>query len=289
MPVLALVSMAGPAAAQEFPIESDWVALPCDGHPMDDPFQDESGAASERDLVGDESDPVGYRTVDQEFAFFRIRLDDDPMPGGNSRPFAWGILLDRDTDLTNYEAQVLVNGIAGQVELYSNATTTLADDPTDPPDEPPVATWPIGAKARSVPATTTWGGDADWFLEVAVPWVELEKVDVGPLTPMVVWLATSSTATALNGDFACHDGSTGDDPNLSDVGGDDVVLDPGGDSDGDGVPDTTELDEGSDPADPDSVPEGTPILEGGGGCSTGGGGALGWLLALALVRRRQPR
>jgi DNA-binding winged helix-turn-helix (wHTH) protein len=161
--------LAGPAAAQDFSAAA-WAPLPCRGHLMDDPYRDESGAFDERDLVGDQGLPAGYRAVDADFAYFRLRLDRDPMPGGDPRPFAWGILLDRDGDLATYEAQILVNGIASQVELYANTVTTLPDDPTDPPDDPPVATWPLAGAARSVErgrrsaatrtrsSTWPWGG-----------------------------------------------------------------------------------------------------------------------------------
>lgn len=293
MSVLVLGWLAGPAAAQDFPEDPFWVPLSCRDHLMTDPYRDESGATDERDLVGDLAEPVGYRAVDLDFAYFRIRLDQDPMPDGNLRPFAWGVLLDRDGDLTTYDVMLLVNGITNEVELYRNTVTTTFDTPTDPPDEPPVAVWPLGSTVRSVPATgSSQGGDPDTFLELAVPFDELLALDIGPFTPIVVWLATSSTASSLNGDFACHDAATEGDPSLSGAGTEVVILDPDGDSDGDGFSDSVELGEGSDPKDPNSIPEGetpdAPILEGGGGCSTAGGGtAIGLLAAFLAMRRRR--
>jgi hypothetical protein len=167
--------------------------------------------------------------------------------------------------------------------------TTEPDVPTDPPDEPAVAAWPVLGRVRSKTAESLWGDNADYWLEIAVPWEELGVLGVLPILPVHVWVATSSTATSLNGDFACHDASTGVPPSLSGSGGG-TVLDPEVDSDGDGFSDRVEVEEGSDPMDPSSTPEGepdSPLLEGGGGCRSVPA-RPSWLLMLlvALFRRR---
>jgi hypothetical protein len=281
------------AKAQEFPEEEDaWRVLPCFDRPMTDPWRDESGASDERDLVGDEQGPTAARAADEQFVYLRMRLDQDPVPGGSARPFAWAMLLDWDGDLTSYEALVQVNGVAGTLEIYRNSVTTEPDVPTDPPDEPPVASWPLAERVRSVTADSSWGGDSDFWLELAVPWEELDELGILPISPVHVWVATSSTATSLNGDFACHDGATGVPPSLSGSGGEGTVLDPDDDTDGDGFSDRAEVEGGSDPLDPSSVPEGepdSPLLEGGGGCDSlpSAPSRLGALLALVLLRRRR--
>lgn len=297
LPLLALSTW---AAAQEFP--SDWEPLPCVDPVMTDPYRDEAGATGERDLVGDVDAPTGLRAVDDDFVYFRMRLDDDPTPGGQGRPFAWGIELDADGDTRTFEVLILVNGLDDEVELYENTEVTLLDDPTDPPDAVAYAVHALADRARSVEADSAYGDDPDWFLDVAVSWDELATVGVERTTPLVAWYATSSTETSLNGDFSCHDGATDGDKSLSEAGGSGTVLDPEADTDGDGFTDAEELAGGSDPRDEASVPPETPgdtaeegekLLEGGGGCATVGapgsavGAAMAALVALRARRRRR--
>ncbi|MDQ3301567.1 MAG: thrombospondin type 3 repeat-containing protein, partial [Myxococcota bacterium] len=224
--------------------------------------------------------------------YLRLRLDRDPAPGGALRPFSWGLEIDLDGNLATYELLILVDGVgggAGMVKLFTNRVTTLPNDPNDPADDPPVMMFPFAMNGRSVEAGgSDYGGDPDYFLDFAVPWTALAAVDLAEETRIYVWAASSSTSASLNGDFACHDGMTGD-PDLDDIVSDPTTGDPVVDTDGDGFTDAEELEGGSDPNDPNSVP--SSRLEGGGGCAVGGDGALGFALAslvaaLAIRRRR---
>lgn len=291
-PGFGLLAIPGTAHAQVFPADAEWVTLLCEGAPMTDLYADENGANAERDIVGDVTAPAGMRAVDASFLYMRVRLDQDPAPGGALRPFSWGLEIDLDGNLTTYEILMLVDGIgggSGNVTLYRNTTTTLPNDPNDPADTPAVATYPFTTHARSkVAAGSSYGGDPDHFLEFAVPWSDLVPLGLDRDTRIFVWAASSSTSASLNGDFACHDGMTGD-PDLDDIVSDPTTGDPVVDTDGDGFTDAEELEGGSDPNDPNSVP--SSRLEGGGGCTVGGEGALGFALAslgaaLAIRRRR---
>jgi hypothetical protein len=288
------------AQAQSFPPESSWVPLRCGTEVMTDLHRDESGALGERDLIGDTSAATAFRAADGQYLFLRMRLDQDPIPGGNARPFAWGLLLDTDGNLQNYELLLLANGNGGMVVLYRNTSTTLLNDPTDQPDEPPVKTYPLSSNARSVvAASSSYGGDSDYFLDFAIPWQDLQAVGLTPSTPVTAWAATSSTSTTLNGDFACFDDATGS-PTLSGTASGSTVLDPRVDSDRDGYTDATEFASGTNPNDVASHPSGAPDarqLAGGGGCSAASGAnAFGWALlawvaafTAAAARRRTSR
>ena len=270
--VAASLLWAAPALAQSFPEDDAWVPLHCaDDDVMTDRFRDESGATAERDLVGNLDHPAGALAADDEFLYVRIRLERDPVPNGEPRPFAWGILLDTDETLTDYEVLIHANGIGRTVSLYKNSSTTLSDDPTDPPDEPAVKSYPFADNARSVRARgSSFGDDDDFFLEVAIPWADLEPLGIGPATPVVAWAATSSNSTTLNGDFACWDDAIGS-PTLSETAADRTVLDPRIDSDGDGYTDRTEWSSGTDPKRTTDHPSGEPdanVLAGGGGCQS---------------------
>ena len=86
----------------------------------------------------------------------------------------------------------------------SGCGTTL---PT-PADDPPVATFPFATHGRWLLAPSSrYGNDEDFFLDIAIPWTTLEPLGLMRTTPIVVWAATSSSPSSLNGDFACHDGA----------------------------------------------------------------------------------
>ena len=261
------------ASAQvAFPPDPSWTALRCGGAPMADRFQDQAGAVDERDIVGDAAAPAGLRAADATYLYLRMRLNRDPAPGGAVRPFAWGMQFDLDGDLTSYELMVVASGIggaAGTVSVYRNTTTTLPNDPNDPADLPAAATSPFAMTARSVTAPgSTFGGNADFFLDFAVPWSTLVSLGLDRDTVTYVWAATSSAASNLDGDVACHAGASGP-----------ARLD------GTAPNQTT-----GDPAqDPGVGPGGTGRLEGGGGCATGGAGSSVTALALALLGLRRRR
>jgi hypothetical protein len=191
---------------------------------MTDPYHDTPGFFDERDVVGDASSPAGYRAFDAQFLYLRLRLDGDPVPGGTPRPSSWGFELDTDDVLSTYEVLILADGAAGLVRLFRNSTNTLANNPDDPADQPPIATYPFATHARSVAAAGShFGNNPDFFLDMAVPWADLERVGVTTVKPVQVWAGSSSSTDSLNGDIACFDGGTGT-PHLDGVPGERAGL-----------------------------------------------------------------
>jgi hypothetical protein len=269
--VVCCVVLPATASAQVvFPQDAAWTALRCNRAPMTDRFQDQPGAIDERDLVGDVARPAGLRAADATNLYLRMRLDQDPAPGGAVQPFAWGMQFDLDGDLASYELMVMVSGVGGAtgtVSLFRNTVTTLPNDPNDPPDLPEVIMSSFAKAARSIAAPgSTNGGNADFFLDVAVPWSMLVPLGLDHDTATYVWAATSSLATSLDGDVACHDGAGGP-ARLDGTASDRTTGDPA--------------------QDPATGAGGTGRLEGGGGCSTGGAGSPVTALALIALRRRR--
>lgn len=282
------------ASAQQFPADEAYRPWPCNAGVMTDLFQDESGATFERDLIGDVAAPTGLRAADSEFLYVRLRVDKDPAPGGNPRPFAWGLLLDTDTVASTYEVMLIADGGPRTVSIYRN-TSGVPGDARDPPDSPAVSVQSFSLRARAVAAPgSAYGGDADYFVDSAFSWSDLASVGITPTTPVRVWAATASTATnGMTGDFACWAGGA---PDLGSTWPG-TAPDPNHDTDDDGFSDAAEVEHGTDPNDPGSHPAGggdVPRLAGGGGCDGGAAGipalaALAALLLLGTGRRRLGR
>lgn len=267
----ALLALGSAAHAATFPGDAAYVPLRCRGGVMTDPRGDVATAPGDRDLVGDPAAPAGLRAGDAQFLYLRIRVDQDPAPGGVLLPHAWGMAFDLDGDRRTYELLITVDGIAvpaGTVSVFTNRSSTLIDDPADPADTPAAATFPFATNARTVTAGTTTGGDPDFFVDIAVPWATLAPLGLGRDTRTYVWAGSSSVASALDGDLACSDGTAGP-ARLDATGADRTTGDP-----------TQDTGAGTD---------GSLRLEGGSGCQAGGSLGLGAALALLGLRRRRRR
>jgi hypothetical protein len=170
--VLTLAALFATAArAQTFP--ATFAPLYCQRGFMVDGYRDQSGAVDDRDIVGTVDRPAGFRAIDSQFLYLRLRLDVSPMQGNGLTQFAWGFEFSTDGDPTNYEILIAVDGAAETVALYSNTTTTVPDSPADPADQL-VMSYPFSQNGRVVDAgASIFGGGTDTFLDMAVPWSDL--------------------------------------------------------------------------------------------------------------------
>jgi MYXO-CTERM domain-containing protein len=226
--VLMLAPLFGAAArAQSFP--ATFAPLYCQRGFMIDGYRDQSGAIDDRDIVGTAQQPAGFRAVDGQFLYFRLRLDGSPVQGNGLTQFAWGFEVSTDGDPTDYEILIAVDGAANTVTLYSNTVTTVADSPADPADQL-IMTYPFAQNGRVVDAGASifGGGGNDSFIDMAVPWSDLAGLGLDAATVVNIWAASSANADRLNGDFACHDaGGTGGIPSLSGSTPAPIAADPG--------------------------------------------------------------
>jgi hypothetical protein len=287
-----VIAPAGAALAQSFPADSAWRPFRCGADPMTDAADDHPGAVQERDVVGTAQAPAGLRASDPDFLYLRLRVSSDPRQGPNLRPAAWGFAFSTDDVSTSYEVLVTLDGASRVVSLFRHTITRLADDPGDPADAPPLATYPYATHARVVDAQTMLGRDRNHFIDIAVPWPALRTAGLAPETLAVVWAASSSNADRLNGDFACHDGASGA-VRLSSSGSVAERSESGSDPAGGAVGGAGGGAAGSSGGAGSGA--GGLSVEGGPGCRYAGRGARGWALSmlaalaacLALRRRRR--
>lgn len=190
------------ASAQvPWPDDAQWISILKDGLPLQDDIGDAQGS---RNVVSDPTHPVAYLYNDLTYLFFRIRLDDDPAGGGGKgflEPFGWGMELDTDLDLSDYEWLVMVDGLSKteNVSLQENSVQRKLGDPGDRTESTPFTYTPIESYARILPADTQFNGDPDYFLDWYIPYANLKSVsgltDDSPIR--VVW-GSSSSATSLS-------------------------------------------------------------------------------------------
>ena len=268
----------GVAHGQSFP--TTYAPLYCQRGFMIDGYRDQSGAIDDRDIVGTTDQPAGFRAVDGQFLYLRLRLDGSPVQGNGLTQFAWGFEVSTDGDATDYEILIAVDGAASTVNVYSNTVTTVADSPSDPADQL-IMTYPFAQNGRVVDAgASISGGGNDSFLDMAVPWSDLAALGLNASTVVTIWAASSANPDRLNGDFACHDaGGTAGIPSLSGSTPAPIAADParspgpaggpGGSSDGGG-----------------GNVLGSSGIEGGPGCDCGigrGGTDLGAAIAIVFL------
>src|SRR5205085_994137 len=104
------------------------------------------------DLVGETTATVASRAADDTYLYLRIRLDEDPAPGGVPNPGgAWGVAFDLDGHLRDYELLIMADARPGQpvVAVYTNNTVTQDNSPLDPADTPAVKSYAFAAAAAS--------------------------------------------------------------------------------------------------------------------------------------------
>ncbi len=314
-----------------WPGATEWDVLQCGKKNARDPRRDVDGVEDHQDIVGSESDPAAYWHVDEAFVYFQMRVDRDPLrvrleepseeEANEFKDFSWGVAIDTDLDRRSYELLVAVDGSgdAGEerVVLQANRQVETRNDSTERA-EVELGEYPTTSHARSVlvegSAASSFGDNADYMIQWAVPRADLAVESVNAETELSFIFGTSSDARNLDADLLCQRGGRrlsesasdrerldgrdvqdSDSDGLSDAEEEKLGTSPDEvDSDGDGTPDGEEVAMGSDPANADSIPlPGVGIRGGGGpaGCSAARGGAplpsLCLCVALFLLRRRR--
>lgn len=212
--------------AHAWPIDTEWFPLTQSSGAYSDPVGDAAGA---RDIVGSSttipgacaasSCPSASLFNDGTYLYFRIRLNTDPRGGGGLSPFGWGLLIDTNGILTDYEWMIMVNGINNpdQIEIDRNVVQGVIDDPSDKAE---VVGWyetaVENANYRVQLADSTFDSNPDYFLDFRVSYATFKAITgITDSTPIKLYVGSSNNAQVLSADLG--------DPSLS-VGLSDPVL-----------------------------------------------------------------
>ena len=195
----ALLFVVASARAQTFP-GSGWLPLTRQGSVYTDPANDESPTLTPGiDVVGDKTYPGGYIASDASCVYFRLRLAQTPGKSGGRPgylPYAWTCLLDTGVPAQTYALLTTLDGSTSNVGLWQNTSTAKADDIKDPA-ETPLAAYPVtSANAEYFSAGSSVGGTADYFVDWAVPWADMNPA-FAKGTPFRLACGSSTVAGAL--------------------------------------------------------------------------------------------
>ncbi|MFM2161473.1 MAG: hypothetical protein RLZZ383_985, partial [Pseudomonadota bacterium] len=244
------LAAASSARASDFAAVT-WEPLTQAGVGLGDPITD--GQNGGREVVGDAATPAAYWGQDDQFVYFRMRLNADPLQSGQLKQFGWGIVFDTDGDLGTYEYSLILNGITEELEWGQNDPNGQTGFPSDVA-ETQLATYPVtygntGSVVVSV-ADTTFGSDADYFLDYAIPRSDLVAAGLDAV-PWRVVIGTSSSSQSISVDIAGADGIVSLANAFSDP-----IYPAADDTDGDGLTDAEEAALGTDPLDADTDDDG---------------------------------
>ncbi|MGE3543324.1 MAG: tandem-95 repeat protein, partial [Kofleriaceae bacterium] len=162
-----------------FPSDPQWTAVSQANVAMGDVFVDGTNSQG-REIVGDAANPALMVFLGTTHYFVRLRLDESPLTSQGELPsFGWGLLLDTDSDLTDYEYAIFVDGIREAVSFQRNTTQQSVGDPQDNAEdflyrEPVVVTTSAANTAANVRVLPTGGdlnldGNGDVYLDFAIP------------------------------------------------------------------------------------------------------------------------
>jgi hypothetical protein len=184
MRTIAVLALLVPSTALAWPAESDWEDLEVSSVSLVDPADDmvEYNSASYLDIVGDSTsvDAAGLWYVDSTALYFRIRVDQDPSDEDHfSSEGSWVVLIENDGDTSAYEYSIAYTSDgdgSSSIQVYSNATKSGdADDPaenilweTDYDPKGMTETAAISSADSSISL------DQDYFIDLTIPWADLE-------------------------------------------------------------------------------------------------------------------
>jgi uncharacterized repeat protein (TIGR01451 family) len=198
----AALAAVAPSAMAQTP-DFDAVAWQPLGAGVAEPAGDESPSAV--DLVGDAAHAPAFSAHDATFLYLRYRVDGDPTGSGGFQSYAWNTLAQVPSgNPFQYQYEFSVNGKSDTVEIWANTSamdidfSPLFNDPAEVQLFSQAAG--TGPLARHVVASdSTFGGNADYFVDAAFPVATLvAKGVIATAADLDATLFFPATATNAN-------------------------------------------------------------------------------------------
>jgi outer membrane protein OmpA-like peptidoglycan-associated protein len=199
--------------AATFPSDASWRPLLQGGTNMGDVTTD--GQNNGREIVGSSVYPAVQVYLGATELFIRLRINTDPLQGVNNlKPYGWGILIDTNLNLDDYEYAIMADGIRDAIVFMQNTSQGTVGDPSDSAEVDlltAAANSGAGGNVRTLVADSTFDGNADYFLDLALPrnatLPSRSIMDVITLSTQIRFIAgTSNNGRALSVDLAGADG-----------------------------------------------------------------------------------
>ncbi|WP_462410750.1 beta strand repeat-containing protein [Neobacillus sp. Marseille-QA0830] len=194
--------LAGSLVLSQLPIQTAQAAtinwMPYSVLATNDP---EDQSPSSTDIVGDVSSPSVYYFVDNDYVYFRMRVNGDPHGNGKSMfgQYAWTVLFNSDTEDRDWEYMVSINGNGEKVELWRNDTKEL----NSMNDQAERLLWsgPVSEYASISTAESSFSNNPDYYIDWKMPLSEFTKLtSIGLSTPIQMFYSTSAQSSNYNKD-----------------------------------------------------------------------------------------
>lgn len=201
MALLALAVLLAPATANALTWPTSWTSIGACSE--DEPAGDANPGAV--DLVGGVGLGSAYVQIDDNYLYLRERVADSPTGSGGFAQDSWVALLQTAGDPSTYQWIAAFDGKAEQVQLFHNDPTTAAPLSFSPVfhDAAESLVWSDSSASfsRIVPAGSSIGGRANYFVDWAIPRAVLAANGIDPATSFY-WFATSTNSNNFNKDTA---------------------------------------------------------------------------------------
>jgi outer membrane protein OmpA-like peptidoglycan-associated protein len=246
------------AFAAPWPKDTEWLPIQQNGADLTDASRDhihtDPQLGDHVDFVGDSNNLVLQWWGDLDFLFVRMRLNDNPWTDSSEtklREGSWAIGLELDGDTSNFEYAITLNGFTPTLNFFvpyaneDSVDTKLIHDAELSSSQ---------ADYRTKEASSAINGDADWLLDLKISWTFIQNqmgFGIEDSFGLIAMSGSDYLSTRYEVDLAGHSDSSG-------LGGvaDGLSDDLGWDSDQDGLSNARELNLGTDPFDADTDDDG---------------------------------
>src|SRR5262249_42898418 len=132
-----------------------------------------SASPSAVSFAGNQVSLPAFYAYDENYLYFRYRMDSDPRKGSGFQEYVWTALMQVPSgNRFQYQYQLSLTGKVGwdHIQIWQNTGASNIRFPHFQDDaEVPLYSAPVGSLARPVLAGTSFNKTPDWFVDFAFP------------------------------------------------------------------------------------------------------------------------